>query len=409
MTGRLFSYTFGIHFTRKELNEMKRLYMVGLVLILLMAIAVVSYGAYLNKSGENQITERMESRTIPLQGARVKFREIHPGLVLETVNLYSEEMADAVALIDGRVEQIFVDKSSIVRRGDVLFTLVNEEIPLKIQQADSNIAKAEAQLAQAKNNFARYTRLKEKNATSLEKYDEAEAAYRSATANLDAAQSAKAQLLVQSSRQDVTAPIDGEVLILYKQMGSYVTAGTPIALVGNFERLFFSLPLEDQAARRLSVGAQAELSFSGRILRKAYDTEYASGNRGGEQIFSVRLRDIMPSLDEPASLRKVVWEVDNRVGLLEQQTYSGALLRSVRGQRLLTIPMAALIDSSRSSVFVVTAENTLERRPVTTGADDGTYIEILSGLHEGETVVTSAAGGLESGMKVTVTIGGDDA
>lgn len=388
---------------------MQRLYMVGLVLILLMAIAMVSYGAYLNKSGENQITERMESRTIPLQGATVKFREIHPGLVLETVNLYSEDMADAVALIDGRVEQIFVDKSSQVRRGDVLFTLVNEEIPLKIRQADSNIAKAEAQLAQAKNNFARYTRLKEKNATSLEKYDEAEAAYSSAVANLDAAQAAKAQLLVQSSRQDVTAPIDGEVLILYKQTGAYVQAGTPIALVGNFERLYFSLPLEDKAARRLSLGVQAELSFSGRILRKAYDTEYASGNRGGEQIFSVRLLEIMPSLDEPAGLRKVVWEVDNRVGLLEQQAYSGALLRSSRSQRLLTIPLSSLIDSNRSEVFVVTAANTLERRNITTGADDGTYIEVVSGLREGETVVTSAAGGLENGMKVTVTIGGDDA
>ena len=388
---------------------MQRLYMVGLVLILLMAIAMVSYGAYLNKSGENQITERMESRTIPLQGATVKFREIHPGLVLETVNLYSEDMADAVALIDGRVEQIFVDKSSQVRRGDVLFTLVNEEIPLKIRQADSNIAKAEAQLAQAKNNFARYTRLKEKNATSLEKYDEAEAAYSSAVANLDAAQAAKAQLLVQSSRQDVTAPIDGEVLILYKQTGAYVQAGTPIALVGNFERLYFSLTLEDKAARRLSLGAQAELSFSGRILRKAYDTEYASGNRGGEQIFPVRLREIMPSLDEPAGLRKVVWEVDNRVGLLEQQAYSGALLRSSRSQRLLTIPLSSLIDSNRSEVFVVTAANTLERRNITTGADDGTYIEVVSGLREGETVVTSSAGGLENGMKVTLTIGGDDA
>ena len=388
---------------------MQRLYMVGLVLILLMAIAMVSYGAYLNKSGENQITERMESRTIPLQGATVKFREIHPGLVLETVNLYSEDMADAVALIDGRVEQIFVDKSSQVRRGDVLFTLVNEEIPLKIRQADSNIAKAEAQLAQAKNNFARYTRLKEKNATSLEKYDEAEAAYSSAVANLDAAQAAKAQLLVQSSRQDVTAPIDGEVLILYKQTGAYVQAGTPIALVGNFERLYFSLTLEDKAARRLSLGAQAELSFSGRILRKAYDTEYASGNRGGEQIFPVRLREIMPSLDEPAGLRKVVWEVDNRVGLLEQQAYSGALLRSSRSQRLLTIPLSSLIDSNRSEVFVVTAANTLERRNITMGADDGTYIEVVSGLREGETVVTSSAGGLENGMKVTLTIGGDDA
>lgn len=387
---------------------MKRLYMVGLVLILLMAIGIVSYGAYLNKSGENQITERMESRTVPLHGARVQFREIHPGLVLETVNLHSEDMADAVALIDGRVEQIFVDKNSSVRRGDVLFTLVNEEIPLKIRQADSSIAKAEAQLANAKNNYARYTRLKEKNATSIEKFDEAEAAYLAAEAGLNEALAVKDQLLVQRSRQDVTAPIDGEVLILYKQAGAYVTAGTPIALVGNFERLSFSLPLEDKAARRLSVGEQAELSFSGRILRKAYDTEYASGNRGGEQIFSARLLEITPSLNEPAGLRKVVWEVDNRVGLLEQQTYTGGVLRSSRSIRLLTVPLAAMIDSGRSAVFVVTAANTLERRAVTTGADDGTYVEILSGLREGETVVTSAAEGLENGMKVTVSIGGDD-
>ena len=387
---------------------MKRLYMVGLVLILLMAIGIVSYGAYLNKSGENQITERMESRTIPLHGSRAQFRDIHPGLVLETINLYSEDMADAVALIDGRVEQIFVSKSSLVRRGDVLFTLVNEEIPLKIRQADSNIAKAEAQLANAKNNYARYTRLRDKNATSLEKFDEAEANYLAAVANLDAAQAAKGQLLVQSSRQDVTAPIDGEVLILYKQAGAYVTAGTPIALVGNFERLFFSLSLEDKTAQRLSVGAQAELSFSGRILRKAYDTEYASGNRGGEQIFLARLLEITPSLNEPAGLRKIVWEVDNRVGLLEQQTYTGGVLRSSRSIRLLTVPIAAMLDTNRSAVFVVTSANTLERRAVTTGADDGTYVEILSGLREGETVVTSAAEGLEDGMKVTVTIGDDD-
>ena len=387
---------------------MKRLYMVGLVLILLIVIALVSYGAYLNKSGETQITERMESRTIPLHGAKVKFREIYPGLLLETVNLHSEDMADVVALIDGRVEQIFVDKNSMVRRGDVLFTLVNEEIPLKIRQADSNIAKAEAHLANAKNNYARYKRLKERNATSIEKFDEAEAAYLAAEAGLDEARAAKDQLLVQSSRQEVTAPIDGQVLILYKQTGAYVTAGTPIALVGNFERLFFSLPLEDKAARRLSVNSQAELSFSGRILRKAYDTEYASGNRGSEQIFSVRLREIMPSMDEPASLRKIVWEVDNRVGLLEQQTYTGGLLRSSRSMRLLTIPISALIDSGRSSVFVVTAANTLERRAVVTGVDDGTHVEVLSGLREGETVVTSASEGLEDGMKVTVTIGGED-
>ena len=388
---------------------MKKPYIVGLVLILLFAMAMVAYGAWLNKSGENQIAVRMKARTIPLQGAKVQVRDLHPSLELATVNLYSEEMADAVALIEGRVEQVYVSKSSQVHRGQVIFSLVNDEIPLKIQQADSSIAKAEAQLANAKNNYARYKRLRDRDATSVEKYDDAEAAYHASEAALKEAQTVKQQLLVQSARQDVTAPIDGEILILYRQQGAYVQAGTPIALVGNFSRLFFSTPIEDFYAQRLAVGDTAKLSFyNSQILRKAYDTEYAVGNRGDEQIFDVHIRDIMPALNEPASLRKIVWEVDNRVGLLEQQAYSGALLRLTQGRKFLSVPLAAMTDASRDAVFIVTPEDTIERRPVQTGVDDGKYIEIISGLREGETVITSASEGLEDGMKVTVTLTGGD-
>ena len=68
-----------------------------------------------------------------------------------------------------------------------------------------------------------------------------------------------------------------------------------------------------------------------------------------------------------------------------------------------------MIDTHRNAVFVATGQNTIERRLVRTGVDDGEYVEILSGLREGEIVITSAAEGLENGMKVTVTlIGGDD-
>ena len=384
---------------------MKRLYLVGLVIILLMAVAMIGYGAWLNKSGENQIVERMENRTIPLQGAKAQFRDIHPKIVLETVNLYSEEMADAVALIDGRIEGMFVSKNSSVRRGQVLFSLVNDDIPLKIKQAESSIARAEAQLANAKNNYARYTRLMERDATSREKFDEAEANYLATVAALQEAQTVKEQLLVQSARQDVTAPIDGEVLIVYRQQGSYVTAGTPIALIGDFSRLFFSMPVDDKHAQQLALGDRAELSFTNsQILRKAYDTEYAAGNKGDEQIFPVHVREISPPLNELATLRKIVWEVDNRVGLLEQQAYSGAILKSARSRKVLTVPLAAMTDSNRNAVFIVTDAGTLERRAVKTGADDGNFIEIISGLGAGDTVITSAAEGLEVGMKVTVTL-----
>ncbi len=384
---------------------MKKYYALGLVLVLVCAVGLIAYGMYLNRTGETRITERMENRAIPLQGAKVKFRSIQPTFVLETINFYSDEMADAVALIDGRLTEVFVNKNSWVSKGQNLFTLQNEEIPLKIQQAESGIAKAEAQLANAKSTFARYTRLMERDATSKEKYEEAQMQFLAAEAGLKEAITVRDQLLVQEARQQITAPIDGEVLILYKQIGAYVTAGTPVALIGNFQRLYFSMPIEDKLAQHIFLNEQFELNFrNSGSLRKAYDTEFAAGNKGDAQNFAVTIREITPSLNEPAAMRKIVWEVDNRVGILEPQTYGGVTLRVVKPRRSLTIPLAALANQERSEVFVVTSENLLELRAVKVGADDGTYIEITAGLRDGETVVTSATTGLDSGMKVEVTL-----
>ena len=102
-------------------------------------------------------------------------------------------------------------------------------------------------------------------------------------------------------------------------------------------------------------------------------------------------------------MRKIVWEVDNSVGLLEPQTYNGVMLKVSTPRRALTVPLAAVTGQDRNSLFVVTQDNILERRAIKTGVDDGTYVEITAGLREGEMVVTSATTGLESGVKVTIT------
>ena len=382
---------------------MKKLYFVGMAIILIIAVSFIGYGAYLNKTDENQIEMRMEERKIPLQGARAKFRNFQPIFVLDTINLTSEEMADAVALIDGRIENSFVQKNSAVKKGEILFELVNEDIPIKIQQAESAIARAEAQIFQAKNSFERYERLREKNATSLEKYDEAKLNFQAAQANLREAQAQKEQLLVQNARQNVIAPIDGEILILYKQIGAYVTAGTPIALVGNFSKLNFSLPVEDAQAKKISVGEEFGLNFkNSRAIQKAYDTEYAAGNLGNAQIFPVFVKEIIPNLNQAAAMRKIVFEIDNSAGILEQQTYNGVELIRNSKHNALTIPLSAL-DENKKNIFVV-KENILEKREVKIGADDGKFVEILSGLSENEIVVTSATKGLEDGMKVEINL-----
>ncbi len=388
---------------------MKRYFIVGLAIVLALSLGAIFYGAWLNERGEYQITRRMEERRLTLHGARAAARALSPQITVNAINLFSNDMADAVALVDGRIVECHAPKGSFVRRGDVIFTLENEDIPLQRQEAESNILRAQAELKKAENNYNRYQILKANDAASAQQFDEAEAAYLSAQSNLNVVEAKAAQLQVRESRQQVVAPIDGKVLVLYRQQGAYVQSGASLALVGDFRFLYFSSPVEDEAARHLLIGQEAELVFQQSDFKKVYGTDYAAGNLGSRQTFTATIAKITPSLDQPAAMRNILWQVDNRSGLLEPQTYGGVSFRSKRSHGALTVPLSAMADNEHKFVFVAKDDGTIERRSVHTGADDGSYIEILSGLTEGEIVVTSGVEGLTDGAHAEIILDETDA
>ena len=415
---------------------MRKFFLSGLGVILFLIVGLIIYSTYLNQRGESQIAERMSDQTIPLRGAKVQMRPLKPRWVLDTLNLYSNRMADAVALLDGRITSIDVQKNTRVVQGQPLFTVTNESYPIKIRQADidilkvdneiirsdNDIMKAETNLARAKSDFERYSRLQAQEAVTTEKFEEIEAIYKEAQVNLKNAHiqresllaqkeylvAQKQQLLIENSYSSVTAPIDGEVLILYKTQGSYVTAGTAMALVGDFRTLNFSAEIDDESAKKIRVGDKATLNFNRADFSKIYDTEYEAGNSGREQKFTAQVVDINPSPTVPASIRKILWEVDNRTGLLEPQTYNAVYLQIITPRSCLTIPLSAMTSPARDEVFIVDKDGKIYRRQIVTGADDGIFIEVIKGLQENEQVVTSGTDGLEDGMKADLTLEGDD-
>ena len=383
---------------------MKRYFFIGIAVILALAVALVAYGTWLNVSDEKQIARRMDERVLTLTGARAEKRRIKPTVAMDSVRLYSENMADATALVDGRIVEMFVTKNSAVHKGDVLMRLENDQIPLQIQQSSANVRRVEAALAQATNSYHRQERLMAKEATSKEKYEEAEAQYKAAQEALAEAEAQQAQYLIQEGRQNVISPVDGNVLLLYQREGSYVKGGTPLALVGDFNRLLFSVTLDDKHTRYLSVGGTVLLNFPAQSLKKAYDTEYAAGNQGKTGKIVAAIREITPPLSEPAGIRRVLYEIDNRARVLEPLTYNGVSIRTDRDYECLVVPLAAMVDASHEEVFAVQPDGTVHRREIVTGANDGKYIEILSGLAEGDVVVVESFEGLEDGVKVDVVM-----
>ena len=388
---------------------MKKYFYLGIAIILLMAMAMVGYGAWLNYSDENQIAKRMDSRTLQLKGARATVQDMHPVINMEAVRFASDNMTDAVALTNGRIQNWYVGKNSAVHKGDILLSMNNEQIPLKIQQSNSSVRKAEAVLAQAYSAYQRQCRLIAKKATSQEKYEAAEAQYLAAQEALQEAEAQRAQNVLQQEWLNVTSPVDGEVLIIYQREGAAVQAGMPVALVGNFDRLKFSLNLADADTRHLQVGDKALLTFPDRwTMGKAYDTDYGAGNQGWNQKVKATLREIVPPLSEPADVRRAVWEVDNRTHLLEPLTYTGVIMQAVNPYKCLTVPLSSMYDNARNAVFVVDGDGIIHLRSVVTGADDDKYIEIREGLAEGDIVLVGNFEGLEDGMKAEIVLEGEN-
>ena len=371
-------------------------------MVVILIVSLLSYGIYLNEKSESQIALRMSERRLPLHGAKVTARNIYPVIKMDFINFYSNEMVDVTALIDGKINNFFVERNTFVHAGDSVAEIFNEEIPLKIKQADSDILEAEAALTRAQNTFNRYAQLVEMDAISKQKFDEAKADFESAKARLENYRAKRAQISITQTRQVITAPINGEILKFYKQFGAYVTAGTPVVLIGNFEMLHFDTNIVNDISR-LEIGQSVEISFTDEKFSKSYGSKYSVGNKGSKQIFNAKLIDISPPMTQPAEIRKLTWELDNTVGLLEPGFYENAEIHSPLAKKCLTIPRNATFDTKNNFVYVV-EDGTLKLREIVSGVNDKNFLEVIDGLNEGDIVITSSPEGLSEGLQVEVTL-----
>lgn len=390
------------------MNKITKFFLIGMGVIIAVAVLLIGYGMFLNSSSESQIALRMASRTLAVQGARAEKRNLGPRLRVARASLSSESMADAVALIDGKITQVYHKRHDMVEAGEPILSLLNEELPTKLSQADGDILRAEAQLHQAESSFARYTRLFARNATSKEKLEDAETQYKQASAVLAQAQAQKDQLLVMQSYQDVTAPLSGELMMLYRSPGSFVQGGTSVALIGDFSKLKFSFDVSDRDAGshfvRQYEGETLAFTIDEKEIRKVFGTDYGAGNAGAEEEFTAKIVEVAPDFSQPAALRRVTVELDNASRVLEPHVYRDGALHAKAEAQCLAIPADAFTDHERTKVFVIGEGGVLEERAVKTGVDDGEYIEITDGLQEGEIVLTSDKEGMTAGTKVDVSL-----
>lgn len=309
-----------------------------------------------------------------------------------TLSPCPDSVARVGPVISGRVSEVLARLGDRVTAGQPLAKLVSVEIG----EAVSAYYKAVAELELARINFERYERLISRNIGAKKDLLAAEADLKIAEANGNAAE--KTLHAFGFTEEDVeqieaTHRVNAELLLRSPISGTVVERNATVGeRVGDDSTLFTVMDLG-----RLFVDAQVFERDAAR-LRRGQRIEIAVNALPG-RTFAGELIHVSQRIDPETRTLSVRTALDNPEGTLKVGMYATVRIFTGTDEPLLCVPAAAVIeDGGESWVFVPDGDG-YRLVPVTTGARDGELVQVVDGLDEGQTVVTTGSYGLYASLR----------
>jgi len=310
------------------------------------------------------------------------------------------------ARVEGFIESVDFKEGTLVKKGDLLYTIDARPSQTAVAQAKASLAEAEANLARAHQDVVRYEPLVAKNAISREEYETAVALEKAAAAAVEASRAVAERADIDLSYTKVLAPDDGLVGKTEVYAGTLVGRGqnTLLTRISRVDPIHvrFTFPEKDylEYARRkgsgTTPGSESEVPFElvladasvhpqpGKLVFVDRTVDPRTGTILGEAAF--------PNPDHivrPGQYARVRAQMEVR---------KGAVL----------VPQGAVQEiQGIYNVLVVSKDNKVEQRLVQPGRRFGHLWLMESGLKGGERVIVEGLQKVRPGVQVeaqTVTI-----
>ena len=296
--------------------------------------------------------------------------------------------------VDGQLVKLAVKEGQNVHVGDLLFQIDARPYQAAYDQAVAKKAQDQAQLANARLDLERYTRLSDKNYIAHQQLDATQAQVNQLEAAVKGDQAAIDAARVNLDYCSIHSPIEGRVGIRTVDVGNVVHASDANGLVVITQlqpiHLLFSLA-EDSLQNIL----KAERGAS---------TPVAAISRDGTRHLDDGVLDLVDNqVDQATGMVRLRATLPNKSSLLWPGQFVNARLTLDKLTGVLTIPVEAIQRGTEGrSVFVVKGDSTVEQRPIQIGPVSEGLAVVTKGINDGETVVTSGQYRLETGSKIEI-------
>lgn len=301
-----------------------------------------------------------------------------------TGDVRARHEADLGFRIGGKLIERRVDVGASVRRGQILARLDPQDSALSARAAAAQRAAAETDLALAQAEYDRAVGLKEKNFISGSVLDARRSALDAAKSRVQQARAQADLAANQAAYTTLTADRDGVATAILAEPGQVVAAGQPIARIAQPGEREVLIHVPESRIADLRVGLAAQ------VRPWAADREYA-----GE------VREIAPAADAATrtyAVRVAVAKTDEGLPL---GATAGVVIGGAARTESIRLPLPAVTQHDAGpEVWVVTADQRVEPRPVGVAAWREDSALIATGLTPGERVVVAGVHKLVAGQLV---------
>ncbi len=303
-------------------------------------------------------------------------------LLTSVGSLAAVQGVTVTAELTGKVVQIAFKPGSFVQAGDLL-------VKQDTSSEEAQLRSAEAAAALAKLNLERLGKLLEERTIAKSQYDNADASYKQAVAQADAIRAA-------ISKKTIRAPFSGRLGIRLVNLGQVLNEGDAIVSLQTLDPIFVNFALPQQNLPQLKAGLAI------RVTNDAL----------GGQVVEGKITAINPQVDAATRNIRVQATVANPEERLRPGMFVNVDVVLPGREKVLAIPATAVLYAPYSdSVFVVEEKKNdsngqpaqvVRQQIAQLGEKNGDYVAVVSGLKEGDTVVSTGVFKLRNGQAVTV-------
>jgi RND family efflux transporter MFP subunit len=338
----------------------------------------------------------------PVPVAKPKVQSVSDTMEV-TGNAAAVNEVKLLARVVGYLDSIHFEDGAIVRKGDPLFTVQQDQYKAQLQQAQAQVQLAQAQLNHAKIEVARYTALVKKGAATQVDVDHWNYEQAAAEANILAAQAQVAIAQLNLSYTEIVAPFDGQMGKHLVDPGNVVGGNGQqgaLAAITQLDPIYVEANISSQQALQVRANLDQRRLTLEQI--RQIPIEVALSNETGFP-HKGTLQYVAPVIDPQTGtlfVRGILRNPDRT--LLPGLFVKIRLPMEKSNQRALLIPNNALQeDQGGRYVLVLDKNNVTQQRYVQLGQQVGALRVITSGLTPDDLVVIGELWRSAPGTKVT--------